>query len=935
MRLLSARFVLVASAAIVAASAETFGVPAPRLQAPQKPTEVAQPSFRSGTELVVVDVAVVGKDGEPVKGLQAEDFTVKIDGEPRRIASMQYVDQATGAPPAAPEGPAVRYTSNESAGAGRLIVILVDESSIHFGGFRAAAESIDRLLAGFGPTDRITLAALPGPRTLVEFTTDRAKIARATRALMGGAALDETHSQYYVSVDEAFAFDRNDATVIAEVSARECAAGPTFDGCSQSVQVEAKRIALTERDRTTQFAAGLRTLLSALRAIDAPKLLIVFSEGFAAPDATDTFLPFGHDATEARTVIYAMRLDRSMFDISHSKPIPLRDQYNERRTAIIGLDALAGVGRGMAFNVIGPADAPFKRLAAEVSGYYLVGVEPEGNDRDGRLHQIRVDVGRPGVTVRSRREFTYRRAVTDDAKMFASAIALPLPTADLPLRVGTFSMPNEDPSKVFVLTVAEIGRAAFNEGSAIVGFVLTNEQGKPVLTARERMTLPATAAGTLLFTGKFAVPAGTYAMKFAAVYDGKAGSVEHHVIASLTPPEAARARPTGSTPQIGDLIVMPPTAIRGTFAPSLDGRIRGDEVVGLVQVGIDRRTKEDRTFLFEVVKEEQGPALASAPGSPDPAMKGRCRTIEAAVDARLLPPGEYWLRLTASRQGTPQTTLLSPFSLVRLAPSERATAAAKSTTAPLPGAAKFQPQDVLEASVVGPFLDEVAKLSPEGSRPALEQAKSGQFDEALRQLKGGGRNDPSAPFIRGLSLFAKGQYQLASNAFREAIAAAPQLLVGAFYIGACYAAGGLDARAINAWQTSLISLEEYPATYRVLADALMRAGQPERARVFIEEAAQKWPEDETVRAQALQANLEAGRYEQVLEYADQILARQPSDTAAPFLAMRSIFQAVLDRKEARVDELLPRFERYYGLYAAAGGPQQPLAAAWLSFLRTR
>jgi VWFA-related protein len=935
MRQLAARLVLVVSAAIVAASVQLSGVPAGLLQAPQKPAEIAQPSFRSGTELVVVDVAVVGKDGEPVKGLQAEDFTVRIDGGPRRIASMQFVDQSTGATPAAPLGPAVRYSSNESAGAGRLIVILVDESSIRFGGLRAAAESIDRLLAGFGPTDRITLAALPGPRTLVEFTTDRSKIARATKTIMGGAALDEIRPQYYVSVNEAFAFDRNDTTVMAAVFSRECIPGPTYEACSFSVQAEAKRIVLTERDRTAQFAAGLRMMFTALRAIDAPKLLIVFSEGFAAPDAPDTFIPFGRDAAEARTVIYAMRLDRSMFDISHSRQIPLDDQFDERRTAIIGLDALAGVGRGTSFDIIGPADAPFKRLAAEVSGYYLIGVEPEGSDRDGSLHQIRVDVGRPGTTVRSRREFTYRRVVTDDAKLFASTIALPLPTADLPLRVGTFNMPNEDPSKVFVLTVAEIGRAASKEGSAIVGFVLTDEEGKPVLTARERMTLRATETGALLFTGKFAVPAGTYTMKFAAVYDGRAGSVEHHVIATLTPPEAARARPAGSAPQIGDLIVMPPTAIRGTFAPSLDGLIRGDQVVGLAQIGIDQRAKADGTYVFEVVKHEQGPALVSAPGAPDPAMKGRCRTIEAAVDARLLPPGDYWLRLTASKQGTSPVTLLAPFSLARLSASERAAATAGSTTAPLPGAAKFRPQDVLEASVAGPFLDEVAKLAPAGSRPALEQAKSGQFDEALQQLRGGDRNDPSAPFIRGLSLFAKGQYQLASNAFREAIAAAPQLLVGAFYIGACYAAGGVDTRAINAWQTSLISLEQYPATYRVLADALIRAGQPERARVFIEEAAQKWPEDETVRAQALQANLEAGRYEQVLEYADQIVERKPSDTATLFLAMRSIFQAVLDRQDARAVELLPRFQRYYDLYAAAGGPQQALAAEWLSFLRAR
>ena len=299
--------------------------------------------------------------------------------------------------------------------------------------------------------------------------------------------------------------------------------------------------------------------------------------------------------------------------------------------------------------------------------------------------------------------------------MFAAAIASPLLASELPLRVATFNLADEDPSKVHVLVVAEIGRAVPTKGSAIVGFVLTDEKGKSALTAEQQMTLPSAESAALLFTGKFPVPAGTYTMKFAAVYDGRAGSVEHRVVARLTPPEAAKAKPAGSAPQIGDLIIMPPTAIRGAYAPPLDGRVRGDEVVGLAQVGVDPRAKADRTYVFDVVKQEQGPALVSAPGMPDPAAKGRSRTIEATVDARLLPPGDYGLRLTASAGGKPLATLFAPFSLERLAPSERP--AVPAGASPPPGTARFEPQDVLDPSVVGPFLDEVARLAPAAPGP--------------------------------------------------------------------------------------------------------------------------------------------------------------------------------------------------------------------------
>jgi tetratricopeptide (TPR) repeat protein len=465
--------------------------------------------------------------------------------------------------------------------------------------------------------------------------------------------------------------------------------------------------------------------------------------------------------------------------------------------------------------------------------------------------------------------------------------------------------------------------------------VLTDENGKSTLTAGRRMTLRSGESGALLFNGKVQVRAGAYTMKFAAVYNGRAGSVEHRVVARLMPTEAATAKPAGITAQIGDVVVMPPTAVRGAVTLRLDGRVRGDRIIGFTQIGVDQKAKDERSYLFDVVKQEQGPALVSVPGVLDPTPKGRCRTVEATVDARLLPPGDYGMRLTASAGGKAVATQFAPFSLERLPPAERAAATADATAAAPLDAVKFSPQDVLDASVLGPFLDEVAKIAPDSSRAAIEQAKSGQFDEALRLVKAGNPLDPTVPFIRGLSLLAKRQADPAAIAFREAIAASPQLLVGAFYIGASYAVGNNDAKAVNAWQTSLIALGRYPVVYRLLADALIRTGQPERARTLVEQAAKKWPDDETLRARAMRASLEGGRYEQALEYADRIIERQPSDAATLFLAMRSIFQAVMEGKDVRMDELRPRLQRYYELYTAADGPQQALAAEWVSFVNSR
>ena len=56
------------------------------------------PSFRSGVEALPVDVTVVNDRGEPIRDLIVSDFTVRIDGRPRKVVSAQWIAAAgTGA----------------------------------------------------------------------------------------------------------------------------------------------------------------------------------------------------------------------------------------------------------------------------------------------------------------------------------------------------------------------------------------------------------------------------------------------------------------------------------------------------------------------------------------------------------------------------------------------------------------------------------------------------------------------------------------------------------------------------------------------------------------------------------------------------------------------------------------------------------------------
>jgi len=56
--------------------------PAPQTpQAPPTAEPVQGPTFRTGIDLIAVDVAVVDRNGRPVEDLGAAEFSVKVDGE--------------------------------------------------------------------------------------------------------------------------------------------------------------------------------------------------------------------------------------------------------------------------------------------------------------------------------------------------------------------------------------------------------------------------------------------------------------------------------------------------------------------------------------------------------------------------------------------------------------------------------------------------------------------------------------------------------------------------------------------------------------------------------------------------------------------------------------------------------------------------------------
>lgn len=882
----------------------------------QTPPQPAGPIFRSGIDLVAVDVSVVDNNGRPVLGLQPQDFVLKVDGAERRIVSADFIStaQPDGKPADAPPPPTY-YTSNEHVLPGRLIIIAVDEGNIRRGEARNVLARADRLLDSLEPSDRISVVALPGG-VRIDFTGDRQAVRDALGKISGAA--ERLHINFNIGLVEALAIERGDQRLLQEVIIRECERqGPE---CGQLLEQEARMIAQTAYAETRQSLAALRGIIDSVRDVEGTKTLVLISEGLVQDASLSEVSAVGVAARIAQVNVYVLLLDVPRFDVSDGRPSPTMTADIQLRSD--GLENLAGASRGGLFRVFGNGTAAFDRLKRELSGYYLLSFEPQGSDRNGRPHRIRVEVPRKGTTVRSRHEFVSEPTSTRNTASRARLTRLlrtPLIATELPLRLTTYTFQEGDGAKLRVVVSLEIDPQASKRVSDVtVGFGVIDGKGKVMTSASDR-------ARGAEYSGAIVLDPGRYTLKLAAIdADGRRGSLEHKFTASLI---------AAGDLQTGDLMLAHPSNRKGLPARPAVDLAPGDRILSYMEVysATSERLKTAQVQM-EVAASEDGEPLVSSPAELS-AAGGRRRVAQALMPVRLLPPGAYVMRAILSDSGRTVARLTRPFHINRsgLTLTEDGDAGARLR----PELPRFRKEDALTPATVGFFLDELGKFqtAPASSRlsAAMAAAKNGRFQELTGEISSEPGDRLAASFLRGLGLFAKGELVGAMRQFNAALSVSSEFFPAIVYLGACYAAGGHDGEAVGAWQTSLSVETEAPATFFFLADALFRINDGEQAVSVLEEARERWPDDERFVQRLATAYTMVGKQSDAITLLEPYIDKHPEDLDALFLVMRLLYEAHAQGRTLSDDDR-GKLRNYAAAYASAKGPQQAIVEQWVKFV---
>jgi VWFA-related protein len=430
--------------------------PAPQANAPAASKTV---KFSTSTQLVVEDLIIKDKSGNPITGLKASDFIVTEDGKPQKIDFVEFQKLEEGAAPLPPqaEGPKVLQERVEPAVKSataiqiapekpgdikykdrRLMVLFFDMTSMPISDQLRAQKAADKFVrTQMTPSDLMAIMTFSSDIKVVEdFTDDRDALLKDIKNLTigEGQGFDEQVSDDSAS-DTGAAFTQDDTEFNIFNTDRQLAA------LENAVQMLAS---LNEKKALVYFASGMtRNGLDNQAQLTATiNAALKSNVSFYPIDARGLVAnaPFG-DATQSSPGSAAM--------YTGSSARASQSNFQGQQETLYTLAADTG-GKALLDNndlALGIVQAQ-----KDISSYYILGYRTTNENLDGKYRTIKITFRDHELSARVSK-FDYRRGYfggkdfkqfnsTDKERQLTSALMQgdPLTDIDITMEIDYFRM---------------------------------------------------------------------------------------------------------------------------------------------------------------------------------------------------------------------------------------------------------------------------------------------------------------------------------------------------------------------------------------------------------------------------------------------------------------------------------------------------------------
>src|SRR3954471_24932176 len=381
----------------------------------QPPAPGQQPVFRTGINFVRVDVIVSDKAGNPVGDLKPEDFEVIEQGKAQKVETFKLISLDGGLMSAEPPRQ-IRTDYDEESEAARddvrLFAIFLDDYHVTRLASMSARQQIARFVeTQLGPSDMIGLMYPLEPIASVRMTRNHDAVAKGIGQFLGRKydytprnELEEKYAYYPAEVVERI---RNQVSMSAIKSLI------THMG---SLKEGRKALILLTEGYTYMLPPQLRDPVAAIPGIGNPAAhdpnagVNDPNEARASFTATADMESDLRDLTDTanrnNVTIYTVDprgLATNEFGIDQNIGMQTDRQYlnstmDTLRTLALNTDGRAIINRNdLAIGM--------KQIVRDTSAYYLLGYNSTFTATDGKFHEIKVRVRRPGVQARARKGY--------------------------------------------------------------------------------------------------------------------------------------------------------------------------------------------------------------------------------------------------------------------------------------------------------------------------------------------------------------------------------------------------------------------------------------------------------------------------------------------------------------------------------------------------